>query len=105
MIAIYDGGGAAPKFWCVELIPKLERLTLRDKERIAELAKGMPDDPDSALVWVAQVLGGFSDERAARFARDRRRLVVYRKKGDAAERARKETNEFWTAKVRPVRVV
>jgi len=91
--------------WCVELVPKLKKLTRNDALRVLRLAKGIPKDPAAADKWVLQVLAGFGDERAARFARDRQRLVVFKVKARAAERARKQTNEFWSGKVRPVKIV
>jgi hypothetical protein len=105
MIEIYDGGGSAARLWCVEVVPKKRNLDMTDAKKVAKLAKGIPDDPDQALLWVAQVFSGFGDVRQAAFARHRQRLVVFRDKRRAAEFARKETNEFWTGKVREVRVV
>lgn len=37
------------------------------------VAKGIPSDPDTALLWMAQVLTGLEDYRTADFARDRAR--------------------------------
>ena len=105
MIAIYDSGGAAPRLWCVEVVPKKRRLDESDARKVAKLAKGMPSEPVQALFWMAQVVGGFADMREAAFARQRQRLVVFRERRRAAEFARKKTNEFWTGKVRPVKVL
>jgi hypothetical protein len=105
MIAIYDRGGAVAKLWCVELVPKLRRFTRNDALKVARLGKGIPSNPVKAEKWMVQVIAGLADERTARFARDRQRLVVFRVKRRAAERARKETNEFWTGKVREVKIV
>ena len=65
----------------------------------------MPSDPGKALAWAAQVLGGFADQRRPQFARDRRRLLVFKVKRRAAERARSERNEFWLGRVREVKIV
>jgi len=100
-----NGGRSAQELWCVELVPKRKTLTGADKEEAVRFAKGMPSDPDKALVWMAQALTGLGDYQAAHFARDRQRLVVFKEKARAAERARKETNQFWAGKVRPVKVV
>ena len=90
------------RLWCVELIPKKEPLS---EARMMEMVKGMPNDPNGALKWMAQVVVGIGDEREASFARQRQRLVVFRVKAQAAKLARKQTNEFWTGKVREVRLV
>jgi hypothetical protein len=98
-------GETGSGLWCVELVPKRRRLDKKDAARVADLTKGIPDDPDEALLWMVQAVGGLADAREPKFARDRQRLVVFRVKKKAAERARKETDEFWTGKVRPVKVV
>lgn len=90
------------RLWCVELIPKKEPLS---EAKMMEMVKGMPNDPDGALLWMAQVVVGIGDERDSRFARQRQRLLVFRLKAQAAKLARKKTNEFWTGKVREVKVV
>jgi hypothetical protein len=100
-----NGGGSAQELWCVELVPKLKKPSGADKEEAVRFAKGMPSDPDKARVWMAQALTGLGDYRTADFARDRRRLVVFKEKARAAERARKETNDYWSGKVRAVKIV
>ena len=45
--------------------------------KAVRLAKGMPTEPGAALLWIAQVVGGLQDNREARFARVRQRLVVF----------------------------
>ena len=55
--------------------------------------------------WVAEIMAGLADEREAHFARVYQRLVVFTQKKQAAHRAKKETNEFWAGKVRPVKIV
>jgi hypothetical protein len=62
----------------VELVPKLRRFTGNDAKKVAQLAKGIPSDPSQAERWIAQVIAGFNDDRSARFARDRQRLVVFK---------------------------
>jgi hypothetical protein len=69
------------------------------------LAKGIPSDPNEALMWMAQVCSGVQDDRVPQFARQRQRLVVFKVKADAAKLARKKTNEYWSGKVRRVGVV
>ena len=100
-----NGGGSAQELWCVELVPKRKKLSEADKEEAVQFSKGMPSDPGKALVWMAQALTGLGDYRTADFARDRQRLVVFKQKTRAAERARRETNECWSGKVRPVKVI
>jgi hypothetical protein len=76
-----------------------------DAREMVGLSKGVPDDPIQALFWVARAVNGFGDHRTAHFARDRQRLVVFKSKRRAAERARRETNESWSGKVRAVRII
>jgi hypothetical protein len=92
------------RLWCVELVPKLKRFTRNDALKVAKLAKGIPSDRARAEKWMAQVICGFTDERTPRFARDRQRLVVFKVKARAAKRAKNETNEFWSGKVRAVKI-
>ena len=89
----------------MELVPKRKKLSGANQEEAVRFAKGMPSDPDKALVWMAQAFTGLGDYRSAHLARERQRLVVFKEKARAAERARKETNEFWSGKVRPVKIV
>ena len=89
----------------VELVPKKKKLGDTDMKRAVEMAKGMPSDPDKALTWMAEVMAGISDNREACFARVRQRLVVFTERKQAAQRAKKETDEFWSGKVRPVKIV
>ena len=56
-------------------------------------------------MWMVQVLEGVQDHRARQFARVRQRLVVFADRKEAARHAREETNEFWSGKLRRVRVV
>jgi hypothetical protein len=100
-----NGGGSAQELWCVELVPKLKQLSGADKEEAVRFAKGILSDPDKALLWMAQAFTGLEDSRTADFARDRQRLVVFKEKARAAERARRETNEYWSGKVRLVKIV
>ena len=97
-----NGGGSTQELWCVECVPKLKKLS---EAEAVQFSKGVPSDPDKALVWMAQALTGLRDYRTADFARDRQRLVVFKVKARAAERARRETNEFWSGKVRLVKIV
>ena len=90
------------RLWCVELVPKRRPIS---EAEMMEMVKGMPNDPNGALKWMAQVVVGIGDERDSRFARQRQRLLVFRVKAQAAKLARKKTNEFWTGKVREVKVV
>jgi len=50
-------------------------------------------------------MAGLQDDREAQFARVRQRLVVFTERKQAAGRAKKETNEFWSGKVRQVKIV
>ena len=100
-----NGGGSAQELWCVELAPTRKKLSRADKEEAVRFAKGMPSDPDKALAWMAQAFTGLGDYRTAHFARERQRLLVFKEKARAAERAKRETNEYWSGKVRPVRIV
>jgi hypothetical protein len=100
-----NGGGSAQELWCVELVPKLKKLSGADKEKAVRFAKGMPSDQDKALVWMAQAFTGLGDYRTAHFARERQRLVVFKEKARAAERAGRETNEYWSGKIRLVKIV
>jgi hypothetical protein len=100
-----NAGGSAQELWCVELVPKLKKLSGADQEAAVWFAKGMPSDPDKALAWMAQAFTGLGDYRTAHFARERQRLLVFKEKARAAERAKRETNEYWSGKVRPVRIV
>jgi hypothetical protein len=101
----YSNNGGQAKLWCVELVPKKKRMSETEIKRVAALAKGMPEDPERARQWMAQVMAGVQDNREAQFARVRQRLVVFTERKRAAAQARKETNEFWSGKVRPVRVI
>jgi hypothetical protein len=105
MNRIFGNGETARRLWCVELVPKLRRFTRNDALEVARLAKGVPSDPAKAERWMVRVVEGFSDRRTASFARERQRLVVFWVRARAAERAKKETNECWTGKVRPVKIV
>ena len=100
-----NGGGSAQELWCVELVPKRKKLSEADQEEAVRFAKGMPSDPDKALLWMAQAFTGLGGYREAHFARERQRLVVFKEKSRAAERARRETNEYWSGKVRLVKIV
>ena len=91
--------------WCVELVPKKRALGQAEMKRAVALAKGIPGDPGKALLWMVEVVEGLRDHREAQFARDRQRLVVFTDRKLAARRAKKETNEFWSGKVRTVKVV
>jgi hypothetical protein len=44
-----NAGGSAQELWCVELVPKLKKLSGADQEAAVWFAKGMPSDPDKAL--------------------------------------------------------
>ena len=87
------------------MVPKRKRLSEAEIKRTAELAKEMPNDPEKARRWMAQVMAGVEDNREAQFARVRQRLVVFTNRKHATARAKKETNEFWSGKVRPVKIV
>ena len=89
----------------MELVPKRKRLGETEMKEALRLAKGMPAEPQEALLWMAQVLGGLADNREAHFARVRQRLVVFTDRAEAARLARKETDEFWRGAVREVRVL
>ena len=89
----------------MELIPKLKRLSGADKEEAVRFARGMPSDADKTLLWMAQAFTGLGDYRTAHFAWERQRLVVFKDKARAAGRARGETNEYWSGKVRVVKIV
>jgi hypothetical protein len=102
---LVNNGGPAPTLWCVELVPKKKKLRDADMKRAVQLAKGMPSDPEKALEWMAEVMTGMSDNRESCFARVRQRLVVFKDRKEAAAHAKKEANEFWSAHVRPVRVM
>jgi hypothetical protein len=91
--------------WCVELIPKKKKMGEAEMKRAVRLARGMPNDPDKALWWMAEVFAGLSDDREPQFARVRQRLVVFTDKKKAGVQARKDTNEYWSGKVRPVKVI
>jgi uncharacterized protein YpuA (DUF1002 family) len=101
----HSNNGGQARLWCVELVPKRKRLSEAEMKRTAVLAQGMPDDPEKARRWMAQVMAGVEDNREAKFARVRQRLVVFTDRKLAASRAKKETNEFWSGKVRPVKIV
>jgi hypothetical protein len=90
-----NGGGSAQELWCVELVPTRKKFSRADKEEAVRFAKGMPSAPDKALVWMAQAFTDLGDYRTAHFAWERQRLVVFKEKARAAERARRETNEYW----------
>jgi hypothetical protein len=100
-----NNGGPGPELWCVELVPKPRRITMDDARRAVHIARGTPRDADEEFVWVVHILAGSGDERRPLFARERQRLVVFENKRDAAERARRKTNEFWTGKVRAVKFI
>jgi hypothetical protein len=87
------------------LVPKKKKLGEAEIKRAVRLAKGMPNDPDKALRCMAEVFDGLSDNREPHFARVRQRLVVFIDRRKASVRARKETNEFWSGKVRSVRII
>jgi len=101
----HSDNGGLPNLWCVELVAIRKQLGETELRTALYLAKGIPSNPDEALLWMAQVMGGLSDDREAHFARSRQRLVVFTDKKEAAKRARTETNEFWRGVVREVRVV
>lgn len=105
MLTRHSTNGGLPRLWCVELVPKRKRLGEAEMKKALRLARGMPSEPREALFWMAQVVEGLQDSREAQFARMRGRLIVFTEKKEAARRARRETNEFWSGKVREVRVV
>jgi hypothetical protein len=90
---------------CVELVPKQTKTDQAELREVLWLAGGMPRDEVQALVWMAQVLEGVQDHRERQFARVYQRLVVFTDRKEAARHARKDTNDYWTGKVRRVRVV
>ena len=49
-----NGGGSTQELRCVELVPKRKKLNGADKEEAVRFAKGMPSDPDKALVWMGR---------------------------------------------------
>jgi hypothetical protein len=98
-------GSAEQDLWCVELVPKRKQLTDRDLKHAIWLARGIPADPIGELFWMAMVMGGLADDRGPDFARIRQRLVVFKNRKDALATARKEENEFWSARVRQVWIV
>ena len=98
-------GSGEQELWCVELVHKKKEMTDRDLAKVTWLAKGVPSDPDGALLWAAMILGGVADDRGPDFARVRQRLVVFKNRKDALAMARKEENEFWSARVRQVRIM
>src|SRR5436190_2082305 len=71
-------GSGEHELWCVELVHKKKEMTDRDLAKVTWLAKGVPSDPDEALLWAAMILGGVADDRGPDFARVRQRLVVLR---------------------------
>jgi hypothetical protein len=97
--------GGPLQLWCVELVPKKWRTDQAELRQVLWLARGMPKDEMQALMWMAQVLAGVQDHRERQFARVYQRLVVFTDRKEAARHARKETNEYWTGKVRRVRAV
>jgi hypothetical protein len=99
-----NNGEPASALWCVELVPKLKSVKESDKEKFLTFAKGMPGNPIEAMMWTAQAFSGFNDQRTPQFARDGQRLVVFKVKAHAMARARKATNEYWSAKVRAVKI-
>jgi hypothetical protein len=105
MLLGHSNNGGQAKMWCVELVPKKKKFGDAEMKRAVELAKGMPSDPDKALFWMAEIMAGLQDDREAHFARVRQRLVVFTDRKHATARAKKETNEFWSGKVRPVKIV
>jgi hypothetical protein len=105
MISNSNNGKPGSGLWCVELVPKPTKLAVADEDGLVEFSKGMPGEPDKALVWMANAFTGLADHRTAHFARFRQRLVVFKEKRQAAAWARRETNEFWSGVVRAVRIV
>jgi hypothetical protein len=105
MLTRHSNNGGQPKLWCVELVPKRKRPGEAELKRAVALAKGIPEDPDKAVLWMAEVMTGLQDNREAQFARERQRLVVFTDRKQAGVRARKESNEFWSGKVRQVRII
>ncbi len=105
MILRHSRNGGRLQLWCVELVPKRTKTFQEETKEALRLAGGMPKNEIQAFSWMAQVLEGVRDHREPHFARVRQRLVVFTDRKAAARRARKETNEFWTGKVRRVRVV
>ena len=97
--------GGVPKLWCVEMVPKRRKFGRAEMEKVVRLGRGMPSDRDEAFMWMVQVVAGLEDHRGADFARVHQRLVVFTDRKEAVKRARKETNKFWYAKVRPVNVM
>jgi hypothetical protein len=89
----------------VELLPKKKRMGEPDKKWVVELAAGLPKEPSKAVLWVASVMDGVRDNREAQFATVGQRLAVFTGKKKAALHAKKQTNEFWSAKVRAVRLL
>ena len=53
----YSNNGGQAKL-CVELVPKKKKLGDAGMKRAVELAKGIPKDPDKALLWTAQIMAG-----------------------------------------------
>jgi len=58
MLMRYSNNGGQAKLWCVELVPKKKKLGDAGMKRAVELAKGIPKDPDKALLWTAQIMAG-----------------------------------------------
>jgi hypothetical protein len=87
------------------MVPKRNKTFQEEVKEALGLAGGMPKDEIQAFFWMAQILEGVRDHREPHFARVNQRLVVFNDRKHAARRARKETSEFWSGKVRRVRVV
>jgi hypothetical protein len=100
-----NDGGTAEELWCVELVPKLRSITMDDARAAVRIARATPRNADEELVWGMHILRGLTDKRTPMFARERQRLVVFENKRDAAERARRDTDDRWTGKVRAVKII
>ncbi len=105
MILRHSRNGGRLQLWWVELVPKRTKTFQEEAKEALRLAGGMPKNEIRAFSWMLQVLEGVRDHREPHCARVCQRLVVFTDRKAAARRARKETNEFWTGKVRRVRVV
>ena len=99
-----NNGKTPPQLWCVELVPIKEKLGTRERERAVWLARGIPRDPNQALMWMASVFCGLVENGERQFARVGQRLAVFEDRWRASQFAKKEQNEFWSAHVREVRV-
>ena len=76
-----------------------------DARAAVKIAKGTPRKADEEFVWGLHILHGLTDNRTPIFARERQRLVVFENRRDAAERARRDTDDRWTGKVRAVKII